>query len=82
MPRRAPGQLSALKVSKAKPGRYGDGGSPWLDVSSVGAKSRTFRFTSPVTGKVREMRLGSLDVVGLQDARKAKKIILPYLPSA
>lgn len=67
-------KLSSLGVSKTKqPGHYGDGGGLWLQVSDSGTKSWVFRFTSPLTGKAREMGLGAVTTYSLVEARlKAK----------
>ena len=62
-------KLTAVAVRHAKlPGYYGAGGGLWLQVSKLGGKSWTFRFTSPVTGKPREMGLGPVIDVGLAEA--------------
>jgi hypothetical protein len=37
-------KLTALKVEKAKPGKYGDGGGLQLAVASTGAKKWVLRF--------------------------------------
>ena len=64
------GKLSALKAAKiSKPGRYGDGGGLWLQVSGVGAKSWLFRYT--IAGKARQMGLGSFGTITLAQAREA-----------
>ena len=55
MGRRAEG-LTAAKVSKAKPGRYGDGNGLYLFVRSAEARFWVFRYTR--AGKMREMGLG------------------------
>lgn len=63
-------KLTAIKVTKEKrPGYYGDGGGLLLQISKTGTKSWVFRFTSPETGKAREMGLGSLDTYSLAEAR-------------
>lgn len=63
-------KLNALKASRLKkPGRYGDGGGLWLQVSGVGAKSWLFRYT--LRGKARQMGLGSFNAVTLAEAREA-----------
>ena len=69
-------KLSALGVSKTtKPGHYGDGGGLWLQVSDSGSKSWVFRVKSPVTGKAREMGLGSTLTFSLAEARvKARDV--------
>lgn len=67
-------KLSALKVAKeSKPGYHGDGGGLWLRISKSATKSWVFRFKSPVTGKAREMGLGSLDTYSLSEARVRAK---------
>ncbi len=64
------GKLSALKAAKLRaPGRYGDGGGLWLQVSGVGAKSWLFRYT--IAGKARQMGLGSFSTITLAQAREA-----------
>lgn len=63
-------KLAALKVTQeTRPGYYGDGGGLWLQISKTASKSWVFRFKSPVTGKVREMGLGSLATYTLAEAR-------------
>jgi integrase len=62
-------KLSATKVQKeAKPGRYGDGGGLWLQVTEAGTKSWLFRFMRE--GVAREMGLGAIHTLGLADARQ------------
>ena len=61
-------KLSPKAVQHAKePGYYGDGGGLWLQISKLGGKSWVFRFT--MTGKAREMGLGSVHTVTLAEAR-------------
>jgi integrase len=66
------GKLTALKVTaiaRAKaPGYYSDGGGLFLQISRYGTASWVFRYR--VTGRLREMGLGSLDTIGLADARE------------
>ena len=66
------GRTTALKVAaiaRAKaPGYYGDGGGLFLQVSRFGTASWVFRYR--VGGRLREMGLGSLDTIGLADARE------------
>jgi len=66
------GKMTALKVAataRAKaPGYYGDGGGLFLQISRFGTASWVFRYR--VGGRLREMGLGSLDTVGLADARE------------
>jgi len=68
------GKLTALEVAKkTAAGYFGDGGGLWLQISTAGTKSWIFRFKSPVTGKAREMGLGSLDTFSLAEARNRAK---------
>lgn len=66
------GKMTALKVAaiaRARaPGYYGDGGGLFLQVSRFGTASWVFRYR--VAGRLREMGLGSLDTIGLADARE------------
>src|SRR5713101_4267381 len=66
------GKMTALKVGAAvrtkEPGYYGDGGGLFLQVSRFGTASWVFRYR--VAGRLREMGLGSLDTIGLADARE------------
>lgn len=62
-------RLSALKVQNTKkPGRYGDGGGLWLQVSKSGTKSWLFRYTAK--GRARQMGLGPVHTVTLAMARQ------------
>jgi integrase len=73
------GRLTALQVTRAKePGMYADGGGLYLQVTSNGKPRRTGETVEPakswifryaLRGKVREMGLGSLSAISLQDAR-------------
>lgn len=62
-------RLSARTVASAQPGYYADGGGLYLQVSEAGAKSWVFRYQRQ--GKRREMGLGPVAVVSLQEARQA-----------
>jgi integrase len=66
-------QLTTLKVkSISRPGYHRDGGGLALQVSASGSKSWIFLYT--LYGRTREMGLGSLDTIGLAEARvKAKE---------
>jgi integrase len=68
-------KLTALAVRReSRPGYYGDGGGLWLQISAkYGTKSWVFRFKSPVTGKAREMGMGSIDTYSLAEARVRAK---------
>ena len=75
MPRQAKG-ISAAKVSKGRPGRYGDGDGLYLTVRSKSSKFWTFRYVR--AGKMREVGLGAAcgrQAVSLADARaEARKL--------
>jgi integrase len=66
------GKMTALRVAaiaRSKvPGYYGDGGGLFLQISRFGTASWVFRYR--VAGRLREMGLGSLDTIGLADARE------------
>jgi integrase len=52
-------KLTVAQIDKnLAPGRYGDGGGLWLQVSRWKTKSWIYQFTSPATGKVRQLGLG------------------------
>lgn len=68
MSRLPPNQLTALQVSRHKSGGLCDGGGLWLVVSG-GSRLWELRFKSPVTGKRRQMGLGSAADLSLADAR-------------
>ena len=69
MSRLGPNQLSARKVETAKEGTYADGGNLWLIVDGK-AKRWSIRFTSPITGRRREMGLGPVRDMSLAEARE------------
>jgi integrase len=70
---RAIGQLTALKVEKAKePGMYADGGGLYLRVTPEGAKNWVLRYM--LDRRPRWMGLGPLALYGLQEAR-AKALV-------
>lgn len=63
-------KLTAAVVKQAnKPGYLSDGGGLVLQVTKSGGKSWLFRYRA-ATGKIREMGLGSFEVVTLADARR------------
>lgn len=72
---RSTNRLSARQVETAtEPGYYIDGGGLLLHISNNGGKRWLLRFTSPLTGKRREMGLGPAGGRGkvtLADAREA-----------
>lgn len=69
------GKLSASRIAKLTAnGMYGDGGNLWLQVTNNGAgKSWIFRWTERGTGRERNMGLGPLITVDLDDARELAK---------
>lgn len=67
MPRET-NKLSALSLSRLKPGRYCDGLGLWLQVSDAGTKAWLFRYTRH--GRARQMGLGALHTVSLSEARE------------
>ncbi|WP_215755522.1 phage integrase central domain-containing protein [Acetobacter sp. P5B1] len=68
MSRLPPNRLTALQVSRHKSGDLCDGGGLWLVVSG-GSRLWELRFKSPVTGKRRQMSLGSAADLSLSDVR-------------
>jgi integrase len=70
-------KLSALRVAALvraqKPGRHGDGGGLYLQVSYYGTASWTFRYR--IAGRLREMGLGPVKTWSLAEAReRARKL--------
>ncbi len=71
-------KLSAVRVVRLKqPGRYGDGGGLWLQVSRWGTKAWLFRFTQ--NGRARQMGLGALHTVSLAEARERARQVRQQL---
>ncbi len=77
-------KLSAAKVREIKRvGRHSDGGGLYLQVARADGKRVTkswlFQYTSPTTGKVRQMGLGPLHTFSLaearEDARRARQLV-------
>jgi integrase len=65
-------KLTPLKIARlTKPGRYGDGGGLWLQVSQTGTKAWLLRYMRD--GRARQMGLGSADAVPLKRAREKAK---------
>jgi integrase len=64
--------LTAKQVENAKPGRHGDGGGLWLEVSTSGARHWTLRYQ--INGRARWMGLGSAGVVTLAHARERARL--------
>jgi integrase len=65
-------KLTKLQVIHAKPGRYGDGGGLWLQVTASGSRSWLLRYQRH--GKQHWMGLGSADVVTLANARERARL--------
>ena len=64
-------RLSATKAAKVKKrGRYSDGGGLWLQISRWGTRSWIFQFSSPQSGRIRQMGLGSFRTISLAEARE------------
>ncbi len=55
-------------ISEKVPGRHADGGNLYLSVSKTGSKSWSFFYRH--NGRMREMGLGSINAVGLAEARE------------
>ena len=66
-----PRSLTAMAVNKLKNGRHAVGGAVglYLDKSSSSAGSWIYRYTSPDSGKIVQMGLGSYPAVTLSQAR-------------
>jgi integrase len=60
--------LSPLAVKNAKPGRYCDGDGLWLFVTKTGTRSWILRYMRD--GRSREMGLGPVRLISLQEARQ------------
>ena len=65
---RTVGKLAAVGLKSKPPGMHGDGGGLWLQVTpNERGRSWIFRYT--LNGRSHEMGLGSLDAIGLAQAR-------------
>jgi len=62
-------KLSTMFVTRAKPGRYGDGNGLYLQVKDSGARAWALRYERQ--GCERWMGLGSAEFVSLAMARSA-----------
>jgi len=69
MPRITANRLTARTVAALKDGVFGDGGNLWLTVKG-NTRAWSVRFKSPVTGKAREMGIGSSRDISLAEARE------------
>lgn len=65
----APGKLSAISLKKLKDGWHADGGNLYLFVR-MQSRAWVFRYTSPTIQKRMNMGLGSLETLGLSEARQ------------
>lgn len=75
-------KLTARKVETAKsPGMYGDGDGLYLRVGPSGAKSWILRIVVPLTGKRRDLGLGSATLVSLAEARENSRELRKYIRS-
>jgi integrase len=73
MPIKLERALSPLKVKNAKPGMYADGGCLYLQVTPAkdGKRlNRSWIFRYRVNGRLRDMGLGSVDILSLSEARE------------
>ncbi|WP_342627184.1 integrase arm-type DNA-binding domain-containing protein [Nguyenibacter vanlangensis] len=68
MPKIVSNRLTARTVASLKDGVYCDGGNLWLTVKG-NTRAWSVRYTSPTTGKAREMGIGSARAISLADAR-------------
>ncbi len=67
------GKLTAKAVAAlTKAGMHGDGDGLWFQVKGATQRSWTMRYTSPTTGRAREMGLGAFPAVSLAQAREAR----------
>ena len=62
-------RLTALAVKRLGPGRHADGGGLYLEVDPRGVGRRWFLRTT-VQGKLRDLGLGPVSLVGLAEARE------------
>lgn len=70
MPKQVSNQLSALSVRNKPAGLHADGQGLYLKVTDGSARSWVFRYTSPATGKRRDMAMGSAADLPLAEARR------------
>ena len=71
-PQRETNKLAPVNLKRLRAGLHGDGGGLWLQVTRNG-RGRSWVFRYSFNGRVREMGLGSLDTIGLADAREYAK---------
>ncbi|KZL13599.1 site-specific integrase [Pseudovibrio sp. Ad37] len=63
-------RLKPAQLRSKTPGKLSDGGGLYFITSGSGRKSWAYIYTSPITGKRREMGLGSYPAVPIQQARE------------
>src|SRR5262249_38303589 len=71
-PQRETNKLAAVNLKRLRPGLHGDGGGLWLQVTA-NRRGRSWVFRYSFNGRAREMGLGSLDTIGLAEAREQAK---------
>src|ERR1700716_3322164 len=71
-PQRETNKLAPVNLKRLRAGLHGDGGGLWLQVTPNG-RGRSWIFRYRFNGRDREMGLGSLDTIGLADAREYAK---------
>jgi integrase len=80
--RLGPNQLTVRKLESLKDGTYSDGGNLWITVEGK-TRRWSIRFKSPVTGRRREMGIGSYRDITLAEARaltaETRKLLLAGL---
>jgi integrase len=67
-------RLSSAKVKHAKPGMHADGGGLYLQVTAgkeEGQLNKSWLYRYKIAGRERQMGLGSLNTIGLAEARAA-----------
>jgi integrase len=74
-------QLTARQINSLPAGMHGDRDGLYLQVAPSGSRSWIFRYSSPTTGKRREMGLGPANLLSLAEARERagelrKKVVL------
>jgi integrase len=64
-------KLTDKNVKGARPGAViGDGGGLWLVVKASGTRSWIYRYTDPITKRVRKLGLGPYPTISLEAARR------------
>src|ERR1700716_4505061 len=71
-PQRETNKLAPVNLKRLRAGLHGDGGGLWLQVTP-NRRGRSWVFRYSFNGRAREMGLGSLDTIGLAEAREQAK---------